>query len=104
MRAYISTVYGCPYEGRVSPDATVELVETLLSMGAYQISLGDTIGVATPRQVEEVLLRLDPLCSRDKLALHFHDTRGTALANIVVGLEMGIRTFDAAVGGAPAGA
>jgi hydroxymethylglutaryl-CoA lyase len=99
VRAYISTVYGCPYEGRVSPDATVELVETLLSMGAYQISLGDTIGVATPRQVEEVLLRLDPLCSRDKLALHFHDTRGTALANVLVGLQMGITTIDSALGG-----
>jgi hydroxymethylglutaryl-CoA lyase len=99
VRAYISTVYGCPYEGRVSPDATMELVETLLSMGAYQISLGDTIGVATPRQVEEVLLRLDPLCSRDKLALHFHDTRGTALANVLVGLQMGITTIDSALGG-----
>ncbi len=99
VRAYVSTVFGCPYEGKVRSDATVELVEKLLQMGAYQISLGDTIGVATPRQVEEVLLRLDPVCPRERLALHFHDTRGTALANVVVGLQMGISTIDSALGG-----
>ncbi|MBL8634712.1 MAG: hydroxymethylglutaryl-CoA lyase [Myxococcales bacterium] len=99
VRAYVSTVYGCPYEGKVDPEATVRLVEKLLRLGVYQISLGDTIGVATPRQVEDVLRRLGALCSLDQLALHFHDTRGTALANVLVGLQLGITTVDSALGG-----
>ncbi len=99
VRAYVSTVYGCPYEGPVAPKATVELVETLLNMGAYQVSLGDTIGVATPRQVADVLVRLEQVSQKDQLALHFHDTRGTALANVLVGLQLGIATVDSALGG-----
>lgn len=99
VRAYISTVYGCPYEGKVDPESTVRLVDRLLNLGAYQISLGDTIGVATPRQVEDVLLRLGKHCSLEQLALHFHDTRGTALANVLVGLQLGITTVDSALGG-----
>ena len=99
VRAYVSTVYGCPYEGPVDPERVVTLVQRLLGLGVYQISLGDTIGVATPRQVEGVLLRLLAVCPQDKLALHFHDTRGTALANILAGVALGISTVDSALGG-----
>ena len=99
VRAYVSTVYGCPYEGRVDPESTVRLIDKLLHLGVYQISLGDTIGVATPRQVEDVILRLQKICPLDKLALHFHDTRGTALANTLIGLQLGITTVDSALGG-----
>jgi hydroxymethylglutaryl-CoA lyase len=99
VRAYVSTVYGCPYEGAVDPERVVELVASLRRLGVYQISLGDTIGVATPVQVEQVLGRLLQLYPREELALHFHDTRGTALANILVGLAMGLTTVDCALGG-----
>ncbi|MBL9045630.1 MAG: hydroxymethylglutaryl-CoA lyase [Myxococcales bacterium] len=99
VRAYVSTVFGCPYEGKVDPESTVRLVDKLLTLGVYQVSLGDTIGVATPRQVEDVILRLTSRFPIDKLALHFHDTRGTALANVVVGLQLGITTIDSALGG-----
>lgn len=99
VRAYVSTVYGCPYEGPVDSEKVAALTERLLQMGVYQVSLGDTIGVATPLQVEFVLKRLLRFCSVDKLALHFHDTRGTALANILVGIALGITTVDSALGG-----
>lgn len=99
IRAYVSTVYGCPYEGDVDPAAVVRLCERLRDLGVYQISLGDTIGVATPRQVESVLEQVMRVCPIDTLALHFHDTRGTALANVLVGLAMGISTVDSALGG-----
>jgi hydroxymethylglutaryl-CoA lyase len=99
VRAYVSTVYGCPYEGAVDPKKVVALVEELRRRGVYQISLGDTIGVATPLQVKSVLedvLRVAPL---EEIAVHFHDTRGTALANVLVAVGMGIATVDSAVGG-----
>ncbi|MFO0575301.1 MAG: hydroxymethylglutaryl-CoA lyase [Polyangia bacterium] len=99
VRAYVSTVYGCPYEGAVDPAAVVRLVERLRELGVYQISIGDTIGVATPRQVEHVLYQVLAVCPQEMLALHFHDTRGTALANVLVGLMMGISTIDSALGG-----
>jgi hydroxymethylglutaryl-CoA lyase len=99
VRAYVSTVFGCPYEGTVDPQAVVELVAKLRARGVYQISLGDTIGVGTPRQVGVVLERVLAVAPAAELALHFHDTRGTALANVVVGLDLGITTVDSAVGG-----
>jgi hydroxymethylglutaryl-CoA lyase len=99
VRAYVSTVFGCPYEGPVDPAQVVWLVRELRSRGAYQVSLGDTIGVANPLQVQRVLEELLPVCPVDELALHFHDTRGTALANVVVGLGLGISTIDSALGG-----
>jgi hydroxymethylglutaryl-CoA lyase len=99
VRAYVSTVYGCPYEGPVEPRAVVSLVRELDARGVYQISLGDTIGVATPLQVRDVLSRVLEIVPSEKLALHFHDTRGTALANVLVGVGMGIATVDSAVGG-----
>jgi hydroxymethylglutaryl-CoA lyase len=99
VRAYVSTVYGCPYEGAVDPKAVVSLVEELRRRGVYQISLGDTIGVATPLQVKDVLERVLAVAPAEELALHFHDTRGTALANVLVGVGMGISTVDSAIGG-----
>lgn len=98
-RGYVSTVFGCPYEGVVDTEAVVRVSESLFDMGIDELSLGDTIGVANPRQVQEVL---DVLLKRfpvDKLAMHFHDTRGTALANILASLDMGITVFDSSAGG-----
>src|SRR4051812_24966079 len=99
VRAYVSTVYGCPYEGAVDPARAVELCRELRALGCYQVSLGDTIGVATPRQVRDVLSRVLAEIPREEVAVHFHDTRGTALANILVAVEMGITTVDSALGG-----
>jgi hydroxymethylglutaryl-CoA lyase len=99
VRAYVSTVYGCPYEGAVDPAKAVELARALRELGCYQISLGDTIGVANPRQVRDVLSRVLAEIPKPEVAVHFHDTRGTALANILVSVEMGITTVDAALGG-----
>jgi hydroxymethylglutaryl-CoA lyase len=99
VRAYVSTVYGCPYEGAVDPAKALELCRALRALGCYQVSLGDTIGVANPRQVRDVLSRVLAEIPIPEVAVHFHDTRGTALANILVSVEMGITTVDAALGG-----
>lgn len=99
VRAYLSTVYGCPYEGAVDPVRVVELCRKLRELGCYQLSLGDTIGVANPRQVRDVLSRVLAEIPLPEVAVHFHDTRGTALANILVSVEMGITTVDSALGG-----
>jgi hydroxymethylglutaryl-CoA lyase len=99
VRAYVSTVFGCPYEGDVDPEAVRRLAITLRDMGVYQISLGDTIGVANPRQVERVLEMVLADLSIEQAAVHFHDTEGTALANCTVALSLGITTIDAAIGG-----
>jgi len=99
VRGYVSTVYGCPYEGAVNPAKAVELAAALRTVGCYQVSLGDTIGVANPRQVRDVLALVLGETPREAVAVHFHDTRGTALANILVALEMGITTIDTALGG-----
>lgn len=99
VRAYVSTVFGCPYEGDVDPRAVLSLSARLLEMGVYQISLGDTIGVANPRQVEDVLGQVLAAHPADAIAVHFHDTQGTALANCLVSLTMGIRTIDSSAGG-----
>ncbi len=99
VRGYVSTVWGCPYEGEVSPAAAISIAKRLYEMGCYQISLGDTIGAGTPRRTYEVIRRALDALPVDALAMHMHDTRGTALANVVVGLELGIRHFDASVGG-----
>jgi hydroxymethylglutaryl-CoA lyase len=99
VRGYVSTLWGCPYEGEIDPEVGLGIARTLADMGCYQISLGDTIGVGTPRQTAEILRRFLGQFAPEQLALHMHDTRGTALANVLVGLEMGIRTFDASVGG-----
>lgn len=99
VRGYVSTVFGCPYEGPVSIDEVIRVSETLFEMGISELSLGDTIGIANPKQVQDVLGMLLKRFDAKKLALHFHDTRGTALANILVSMDMGITTFDASVGG-----
>ncbi|MCQ6280909.1 hydroxymethylglutaryl-CoA lyase [Bacillus sp. EB600] len=98
-RGYVSTVFGCPYEGDVDIDAVIRVSETLFEMGIEELSLGDTIGVANPKQVQEVLEVLLKRFPVDKIAMHFHDTRGTALANILASLEMGITIFDSSLGG-----
>ena len=99
VRGYVSTLWGCPYEGEVDPVAGLTIAKELISQGCYQISMGDTIGVGTPVQTKRILDLFLAELPADQLALHMHDTRGTALSNIVVGLEGGIRTFDASVGG-----
>lgn len=99
VRGYVSTVFGCPYEGHVSTDNVVRVSEHLFEMGIHELSLGDTIGVANPKQVQSVLEILLKRFPAEKLAMHFHDTRGTALANILASLDMGITTFDSSVGG-----
>ncbi|MGG1558513.1 hydroxymethylglutaryl-CoA lyase [Geobacillus thermoleovorans] len=99
VRGYVSTVFGCPYEGAVAVDQVLMVADRLLAMGVDELSLGDTIGVATPKQVEEVLAIVLRRFPADRIAMHFHDTRGTALANILVSMEMGITTFDSSLGG-----
>jgi hydroxymethylglutaryl-CoA lyase len=99
VRGYVSTVWGCPYEGEVDPARAVGIARKLLEMGCYQISLGDTIGVGTPRQTARILKHIEGEVGLARVAMHMHDTRGAALANVLVGLEMGVRDFDASVGG-----
>ena len=99
VRGYLSTVWGCPYEGLVPVERVVDICRQLVDAGLYQLSLGDTIGVGTPRQTEEILEALLKHIPPEKLALHMHDTRGTALANALVGLSAGVTTFDASIGG-----
>jgi isopropylmalate/homocitrate/citramalate synthase len=100
VRGYVSTAFGCPYEGDVSPEAVREVVHKLLDLPVDEISIGDTIGVATPAGVYEVVETLyDSGVTRGVLGLHMHDTRGTALANVYAGLECGITTFDSSAGG-----
>lgn len=99
IRGYVSTSFGCPYEGDVPPEKVLEVSARLLDLGCYEVSVGDTIGVATPMQVQGVIGILLQVIPASKLAMHFHDTRGTALANTLAALEMGIATFDASSGG-----
>lgn len=99
IRGYISTCFGCPYEGRVPIENVVRVADALAEMGTDEISIGDTIGVATPNQVVELSAALEAHMPVERLAMHFHDTRGTALANIVAALQMQIATFDCSSGG-----
>ena len=99
VRGYVSTVFGCPYEGSVTPEQGIVVAERLLALGVREVSIGDTIGVATPGDVVRWLRAAEGRLPMDKIALHFHDTRGTALANVLVGLEFGVRIFDSSAGG-----
>ncbi len=99
VRAYLSVVWGCPYEGAVAVDRVVDLCRRLSDMGIYQLSLGDTVGVGVPNQTEEILTAVTRHVPVERLALHLHDTRGLALANTLVGLSAGVTTFDASIGG-----
>jgi isopropylmalate/homocitrate/citramalate synthase len=99
-RGYVSTAFGCPYIGRVDPQAAVDVARRLLDIGAEEICFGDTIGVAVPDQVSELTgIAVDAGIALDRIAYHFHDTRGTALANVAAGLAGGVRCFDASSGG-----
>jgi hydroxymethylglutaryl-CoA lyase len=99
VRGYVSTVWGCPYEGRIDPARAAAVVSRLVALGCDQVSLGDTIGVGTPGETRRILQLLLREVPPERLALHMHDTRGTALANVLAGLDLGITTFDASIGG-----
>ncbi|MBC7644834.1 MAG: hydroxymethylglutaryl-CoA lyase [Thermoleophilia bacterium] len=99
VRGYVSTAFGCPFEGEIARSAAADVVERLMALGIRDISVGDTIGVATPADIEPVLLPILELLDVDDLALHLHDTRGTALANVWEGLRLGVTTFDASISG-----
>ena len=99
VRAYISTCFGCPYEGKVDPAVVVRVAAALADLGCAELSIGDTIGVAVPSQVWDVMGRLDEKIGEATLAVHFHDTRGTALANVVAALQVGIDVVDSSAGG-----
>lgn len=99
VRAYLSTSFGCPFEGAVAPARVAELSAQLMEFGAYEVALSDTIGIAHPRQVSEVLSEVTKHVPAANLALHFHDTRGMALVNVYAGLEARVSTFDASAGG-----
>jgi hydroxymethylglutaryl-CoA lyase len=99
VRGYVSTAFGCPYDGPVSPAQVTGVTRRLFDLGVWEVSIGDTIGVATPGSVRAVLGALLELFPAERLAVHFHDTRGTALANVLAALELGIATVDASAGG-----
>jgi len=99
VRAYLSTSFGCPFEGAVPPARVVDLTGQLLDFGAYEVSVSDTIGIAHPRQVTALLEQLGARVPLGSIALHCHDTRGTALVNVYAALEAGVSTFDASAGG-----
>lgn len=100
VRGYVSCAFGCPYEGRVPPEAVARVSARLIEIGCDEVSVGDTIGIGVPTQVPDVVGRtVEAGVPVDRLALHFHDTRGTALANVVEGLREGVRIFDSSAGG-----
>ncbi len=99
VRGYISCVLGCPFDGEIKPKAVADLANTLWDLGCYEISLGDTIGVGTPDKAKAMLRAVAANIPAGKLAMHFHDTYGQALANLYAGLEEGVRVIDAAAGG-----
>lgn len=99
VRGYLSTCFGCPFEGEVPPARVVGLAERLLSLGAFEVVLSDTIGVAHPGQVRALLDQMRTAVPVAATALHFHDTRGTGLANVLMALSLGVTTFDASAGG-----
>lgn len=99
VRGYLSTAFGCPYEGDVAPSRVAELTERLVQMGVFEVAISDTIGIAHPAQVAQVLDAVLARVPLEKVALHFHDTRGMALANVLEALSVGVRTFDASAGG-----
>lgn len=99
VRGYLSVCFGCPFEGDVSQKKVVELAQRLYKMGCYEISIGDTIGIATVARVNSLFKKLKKVVPIEKLAGHFHDTRGQALANILEAYKVGVRIFDSSIGG-----
>jgi len=99
LRGYVSCVVGCPYEGDIAPDAVARVAQALYDMGCYEVSLGDTIGVGTPRRTQAMIEACAKRVPIAQLAGHYHDTYGQALANVYASLELGMATFDASVAG-----
>jgi len=99
VTAYVSTVFDCPFEGKISPDQVIAVCDRLLEFGADDISLGDTIGTAVPSQVETLLDEALRRYPKEKIIMHYHDTRGMAIANIMTSLGYGINRFDSSIGG-----
>jgi isopropylmalate/homocitrate/citramalate synthase len=99
VRGYLSTAFGCPYEGAVEPSRVAEVTARVLDLGVFEVAVSDTIGIAHPGQVPTVLEAVLTRVPAERIALHFHDTRGTALANVLASLPFGITTFDASAGG-----
>lgn len=99
VRGYVSTAFWCPYEGKIAPEAVVDVVKRLTDLGIEEISLGDTIGKAVPAEVMTLLDRLLDHVDQDRIVMHFHDTYGTAIANVLASYERGISAFDSSAGG-----
>jgi hydroxymethylglutaryl-CoA lyase len=99
VRGYVSTAFGCPFEGPVAPASVANVSAALIDMGCFEVAISDTIGIAHPGQVPEVVGAVAPRIGTGRIALHFHDTRGTALANVLTSLRLGVTTFDASAGG-----
>jgi len=99
MRGYVSCIAGCPYDGAVAPDDVAAMAEALVALGCYEISLGDTIGVGTAGQIRKLIEHISTRIPREKLAMHFHDTYGQGVANVLASLEEGISVFDSSVAG-----
>ena len=99
VRGYVSCVLGCPYEGEIAPEAVAEVAGKLLAMGCYEVSLGDTIGTGTPSKAQAMIAAVSERVPMDRVAVHFHDTYGQALANILAALEMGVAVVDSSVAG-----
>lgn len=99
VRGYLSTAFGCPFEGAVPPSRVADVAGRLLDLGVYEVAISDTIGIAHPGQVPQVLDAVLERMPLEKVALHFHDTRGTALVNVLAALQAGVTTFDASAGG-----
>ncbi len=99
VRGYVSTAFGCPFEGAVAPARVARVAAALVEMGAFEVAVSDTIGIAHPGQVPQVIAAVAASVPLERLALHFHDTRGTALANVLTALGLGVAVFDASAGG-----
>lgn len=99
IRGYISTAFGCPYAGEMSAAKLAKVIERFMELGVYEVSIGDTIGIGTPSQVNEYIQDIKSVIALDQVAMHFHDTRGMALANVLVSIENGISSFDSSSGG-----
>ena len=99
VRGYVSTAFGCPFEGRVAPEKVAEVAAALIDMGVFEVAVSDTIGIAHPGQVAVVVDVVAKRIGLEHIALHFHDTRGTALANVMAALDLNVTTFDASAGG-----
>src|SRR5262249_9680541 len=99
VRGYLSTAFGCPFEGEVDPGRVAEVASRLIDLGVFEVAISDTIGIAHPGQVPRVLDAVLARVAVERVALHYHDTRGTALANVLASLPFGIATYDASAGG-----